>query len=99
MAYLGRPLIYFQFDEDKAFGGWHITKRGYFDYREDGAGPVCVTVDAVLDELQSHLESGCENPQKYIQRMQQFFAFHDGRCCERVFELIRNTGETAQAAG
>ena len=40
VAYLDRPVIYFQFDEDEIFAGNHICKQGYFDFRRDGFGPV-----------------------------------------------------------
>jgi CDP-glycerol glycerophosphotransferase (TagB/SpsB family)/glycosyltransferase involved in cell wall biosynthesis len=88
MAYLERPILYYQFDEDFVFNGGHIYEQGYFDYREDGFGPVCTDQTELLQELELILgnQGGAFEP--YRQRMKDFFAFRDGRCCERVFELI-----------
>lgn len=85
-AYIDRPIVYFQFDRDEFFAGDHVYTRGYFDYREHGFGPVVETGDQVLDAIQKVLE-GQEDP-VYAQRRESFFAFRDGRCCERVYNAI-----------
>lgn len=85
-AYIDRPIVYFQFDRDEFFAGDHVYTRGYFDYREHGFGPVAETEDQVLDAIQQALE-GREDP-IYAQRRESFFAFRDGRCCERVYNAI-----------
>jgi len=99
-AYLDRPIVYFQFDRDEFFAGNHTYTRGYFDYREHGFGPVAETEDQVLDAIQQALE-GREDP-IYAQRRESFFAFRDGRCCERVYneilKILPGTGDQLKAS-
>lgn len=62
--------------------------KGYFDYRRDGLGPVADTEEGVLDALEGILEnSGCPFD-TYLKKMKSFFAFRDGKCCERVYNAI-----------
>lgn len=91
MAYLERPILYYQFDEAFVFGGGHIYEQGYFDYRRDGFGPVCTNEAKLLQQLELALANRCKPCELYHQRMQDFFSFRDSRCCERVFNLITDT--------
>lgn len=87
IAYLGRPVIYYQFDTDEFYGGEHTIGRGYFDFSQDGFGPVLNTEPAVLDVIASILAGVTPDP-KYRQRAQEIFPYRDGGCCERVFNTI-----------
>jgi CDP-glycerol glycerophosphotransferase (TagB/SpsB family) len=87
VAYLGKPLLYYQFDDERFFGGGHISRPGYFDYERDGFGPVCRDEDALVAAIESHLEGVPPNP-IYRSRAEKAFPFRDGKCCERVFEAI-----------
>jgi glycosyltransferase involved in cell wall biosynthesis len=89
LAYLGRPVIYFQFDRDSFFSGQHVYRRGSWSYERDGFGPVATTPEGVLDELERLLDLGMEPPEPYATRMAEAFAFRDGNCSERVVEAIR----------
>jgi hypothetical protein len=86
MAYIQRPIIYFQFDE-KTFRETHY-KEGYFDYRRDGFGPVVTHPKALFTELERSLQQRCQPAPEYLQRMQTTFPFRDGMCCERVYRAI-----------
>lgn len=88
MAYLQRPVIYWQFDEEDFFKGEHVFQRGYFDYRRDGFGPVLKEKDEVLAALAELLSADCRPSEEYENRMARFFAFRDGNCCERVYQAI-----------
>lgn len=90
MAYLERAILYYQFDREFVFGGGHTVKKGYFDFWKDGFGPVSTQMEPLLDSLESLLKHDCVSADPYRQRMREFFAFRDGRCCERVFECIRD---------
>lgn len=85
-AYLNRPVIYFQFDEDQFFSEGHIFGRGYFDYRRDGFGPVLTTADAVVSAIGDAV-SGREAPD-YAARRAATFPHHDGKCCQRIYDAI-----------
>jgi hypothetical protein len=84
-AYLEKPAIYYQFDKAEVFGGGHVY-AGYFDYEQKGFGPVCETVENLIDQLELIL-SGNEPPH-YAARRRATFPYRDGKCCERVYESI-----------
>jgi glycosyltransferase involved in cell wall biosynthesis len=91
LAYLNRPVIYFQFDRERFFSGQHVYRQGAWSYARDGFGPVGESVSAVLDELERLVDSAMVPAEPYATRMAGAFAFRDGRCCERVFESILAT--------
>ena len=88
LAYLNRPVIYFQFDRQDFFSGQHVYRRGEWSYECDGFGPVVEQAADVLDELATLIDRDFEPGHPYAERMAQAFAFRDGKCCERVFESI-----------
>ena len=88
MAYLSKPVLYYQFDYDTIYSGGHTYSKGYFDYERDGFGPIAKKEDALLDELEKILKNqGCVSSE-YQQRIDQTFPFKDGKCCERVYNAI-----------
>ncbi len=88
MAYLEKPIIYYQFDSEKVFGGEHTTAKGYFNYSADGFGSVCETEKDVLLGLEKILDSNCKLEDKYLNRATKTFKFKDGKCCQRIYESI-----------
>lgn len=93
-AYLERPVVYYQFDEETVRGGGHVGRDGYFDYREHGFGPVATDRDAAVAAVVEALGSPLPAP-SYRKRIEQTFPERDGRCCERVVERIRATTRPA----
>lgn len=87
-GYMERPVIYYQYDEDEYFKGHYI--KGYFDYRRDGFGPVCNTLNSVLDELKIVISNNCLIENKYRHNKQLFFPIYDQNNSKRIFESIRN---------
>ncbi|MCU0816841.1 MAG: CDP-glycerol glycerophosphotransferase family protein, partial [Cypionkella sp.] len=61
VAFLDRPVVYFQFDADAFFGGEHTIKRGYFSFEDNGFGPVAHTAEDALEYVDRALR-GEENP-------------------------------------
>jgi len=100
VAYIEKPVVYYQFDRKEFFASEHGYRPGYFDYHQHGFGPVAETEDQVLDAIQQALE-GREDP-IYAQRRESFFAFRDGRCCERVYneilKILPGTGDQLKAS-
>ena len=43
IAYIEKPVIYYQFDAEQFYDGGHLGFGGYFDFARDGFGPVCET--------------------------------------------------------
>lgn len=86
MAYLYRHVVYYQFDRDEFFGGRHVFTPGYFDYVDDGFGPVASDLDDVIKSVEAVL-TGSADP-AYGERMQRTFPLRDGRNCERTYQAI-----------
>ena len=87
-AYLRKPVIYTQFDQEEFFAGEHVYTKGYFDYERDGFGEVECDLDATVDRIIEYMENGCELKDKYRQRIDNFYAFNDRNNCERVYQKI-----------
>lgn len=87
VAYLGKPVIYYQFDEEE-FRAKHY-KAGYFDCRRDGFGPVCTGEAELLSALRHCMESGMVPDAEYRQRAERFFPLRDKNNCCRTYEAVR----------
>lgn len=72
-ALLGKPVVYFQYDEDTYYGGGHWFKKGYFDTRRDGFGPVLNGKDDVVDYVIGLIDNDCAIEESYLQRVKDFF--------------------------
>lgn len=88
MAYLGKPILYYQFDKDEVYSGGHIYSKGYFDYERDGFGPVLTEEYELLVKLEYILKKNGKAEAIYADRMKKFFPFKDGKCCERTYQAI-----------
>jgi hypothetical protein len=97
-AYIERPVVYFQFDRDRVNAGWHLGRKGYFDYERDGYGPVTLTSDEALAAITKTVESGPEPDPMYLDRMRTSFPDRDGRCCERVADVIAESTRRAHGS-
>ena len=87
-VYLGRPVVYTQFDKDQFFSGEHIYREGYFNYERDGFGEVEYTLESTVNRIIEYMMNGCEMKEKYKERADRFFAFRDKKNCQRVYEKI-----------
>ncbi|WP_072226190.1 CDP-glycerol glycerophosphotransferase family protein [Campylobacter coli] len=89
MAYLNKPVIYYQFDEKDFFIN-HSYSRGYFDYKKDGFGPVVEDEESLLKELENLLQNDCNPFGIYKDNIDSTFVFKDGKCCERIYKAIKH---------
>lgn len=90
-AYLQKPVIYYQFDYSDIFEyRTHTCSKGFFDWRTDGFGEVVSTQEELLLAIEHALQNGCQIQEPYAKRAREFFAYRDGKCCERVFlEILK----------
>ncbi|EJA3394391.1 CDP-glycerol glycerophosphotransferase family protein [Campylobacter coli] len=88
MAYLEKPVIYYQFDKEDFFN-FHTLQKGYFDYTKDGFGPVVEDEESLLKELENLLQNDCNPFGIYKDNIDSTFAFKDGKCCERIYKVIK----------
>ena len=87
-AYLGKPCVYYQFDKEEFFSGTQVYSVGYFSYERDGFGPVAETLADFEKELLKYSDQDFLPYGEYAKRLNEFFKYRDGRCCERVFNRI-----------
>ncbi|MGH8960263.1 MAG: CDP-glycerol glycerophosphotransferase family protein [Jatrophihabitantaceae bacterium] len=86
-AFLGRPVVYHQFDRDAFYDG-RLYQRGDWSYERQGFGPIASTADETVDALARIARDGGANAE-YTARMQRAFPLRDGRNCERTVAAIR----------
>ena len=86
-AYLRKPVIYVQGDAEEFFSS-HTYRKGYFDYEKDGFGPVLAKVEEAVSYLERLMEQDCKPEEKYLERINSFFAFDDKENCRRVFDAV-----------
>lgn len=85
-AYLNKPVIFYQSKE--CGEGKHVWKMGDFSYEEEGVGEV-VYDNAQLEKLVAeYIENDCKLKEKYQERINNLFAYHDKSNCERVYHNI-----------
>ena len=87
-AYMRKPVLYCHFDRDEFFGGGHSYEKGYFDYERDGFGEVEYTVESTVDRIIEYMENDCKVKDKYLDRIDNFFAFNDKNNCQRIYETM-----------
>ncbi len=80
-AFLGRPVVYFQYDRARALGetGAHI------DLDTELPGEVAFTTDQVIDQLGRLAETGLVPPEALRTRAERFLVARDGNSSERVY--------------
>ena len=88
MAYIERPVVYFQFDRTAFFAGGHVYRQGTWSYDDDGFGPVAVTASSAIDEVERLIADGLRPRPRLPNGCEHEFPFRDGQSCERVYQAI-----------
>ena len=86
-AYMKKPLSYFHFDYEE-FSRKHYHK-GYFDYAEDGFGPVFESDVDLMNYTEKQAEKSFVNDDIYLQRHKEFFTLYDTDNCKRNYDAIK----------
>lgn len=81
-GYMIKPVIYYHFDYEEYRQKQY--SEGYFDYKQNGFGPVVKN----LDELLKAIVSTRRIDDKYAKREKMFFQIRDNNNCKRVCEII-----------
>ena len=87
-AYLRRPVIYCRFDAEKLKPGEKKTDPSYFDYEEDGFGPVCGVPDEAAERIIECMDRDCALTDFYAERISRYFLFDDQNNCGRIYNRI-----------
>lgn len=85
-AYLKKPIIYYQFDDNYHFD----VKNSYFKYEVDGFGPVTHTKEELKQHIFKIIERNCEMEDIYKSRVDDFFKYCDKNNSKRVYDEIYN---------
>ena len=86
-AYLYKPVLYDHFDKDEFFAS-HTVREGYFSYENDGFGEVEYDTDHLVDRIIEYMRTDCQMKEKYRERVDAFFEYHDHECCKRIADRI-----------
>ena len=87
-AYLGKPVIFYQFDEQKYRSGQYA--EGYFSYKDTVLGEWAGTDEEVIKILKSKVKNFAKPDRE---RVKQCFEFVDNKNNERIFEVIKNANK------
>lgn len=82
-AYMKKPVIYTQFDQKEFYDMQY--EKGNFDYEKCGFGEVALTLDETINLIISYIDNGCQMKDKYRERVDSFFEYHDKKNSERIF--------------
>lgn len=91
MAYMGRPICYYQFDYGAYRKGQH--PEGYYSYKRDGFGTVCEAEDDLVDIINMIIDNNFHVAESYKERQNKFFVLRDKNNCERIYAAIRKLNE------
>ena len=87
-AYLDRAAVYYQFDAEQVQSGGHVGRKGYFDYRTHGFGPVVEDHDGAVNAVIEAIRRGGVSGTEYQARIDRAFPQRDGRSSARVVAEI-----------
>ena len=87
-AYLRKPIIYTHFDVATMQAGGHTYSEGYFDYERDGFGEVTYNAEDTVDVIIEYMKNGCKPKEKYLERINNTFAYNDTNCSRRIYEHL-----------
>ena len=82
-AYMKKPIIYYHPDE---LPPQYMAKT--MNYSDMGFGPICRTEKEIVSELINYMKNNCEMTQKYVERVDNFFAFSDKQNCARIYKYL-----------
>lgn len=88
VAYMGKPVVHFQFDKDEFFEKHY--RKGYFSFEEMGFGKVCEDCGAVVEKIEHYITNSFNMEDIYKERTDKFFVLKDKHNCERIFDAIMN---------
>ena len=88
VAYMNKPLIYFQFDKERFEDGHY--EKGYYEFEEDGFGPCCYEAEDVCRNLEEMVAGDGLPAELYRKRAEAFFNLRDNKNCQRTFEAVKN---------
>lgn len=87
VAFLQKPIIYYQFDQEKFFTAHY--NRGYFDYEKDGFGELIKDEDDIVNKIIFYIKNNCQIEDKYKNTIENTFHYLDHNNSKRTLEEIK----------
>lgn len=95
-GYQRQPLVYCQFDS--VFGSGHsYGDESYFDYKEEGFGPVTETLEETVQAIIDYMDNECQVEDVYKNRADAMFGNSDYQNCNRIFDAIVDLSRRKEA--
>lgn len=91
VAFLQKPIIYYQFDQNKFFTS-HYNK-GYFDYGRDGFGDLIEKEDEIVNKIIFYIKNNCQIEEKHKNTIINTFHHLDYNNSKRTLEQIKKLSE------
>lgn len=82
-AYMYKPIIYFHPDELPP-----SYEEGEYKYETMSLGDITRNNEETVDLLCEYMENDCKIKEKYKERIDQFFKYHDNNNCKRIYDEI-----------
>ena len=89
-AYLHKPVLYCQPDQEEFFSGSQGCSKGWFSYDTDVIGDIFQTPQEAALALIGCMKQHCTLQKTYISQLDKLFAFHDRHACRRLYKRIKN---------
>lgn len=86
-AYMQKPIIFFQFDEEEFRAGQY--KESYFSYKNSGFGNYTQTIDGVVENLEYFYNRDFQVTHETLHAHAHFFKLYDLNNCERNYQAIK----------
>lgn len=88
-AYMYKPIIYFHPDELPP-----SHDEGEYKYETMALGEIVKTNDELVEALCGYMKNKCKIKDKYRERVDKFFKYHDYNNCKRIYDTIMNFRNT-----
>lgn len=84
-AYMKKPVLYYHPEELPP-----QYEETVYKYDTMGFGAIITEYDEIIKELCGYMENNCVMKEKYIKRVDDFFAYTDHNNCKRIYEIIKD---------
>ena len=98
-AFIGRPVVYYQFDAAERGIGALRGRAASYDYGRDGFGPVVTEEAAVVAAVEAALAAGPGMAAPYDSRAAAAFPERDGQAWRRVVEAVHRRSHPWEPPG
>ena len=84
-SYLKKPILYYHFKGDTPK---FTNKESEFDFENDGFGEVIKDYKDLIRTIKEYIDNDCEIKEKYLERINKFYTYHDKNNCKRNYNAV-----------